>query len=502
MTTFSPDPTAIGIRRLSGAAYDNTVRDLIGTTARFAATFPDDEPEPPSTNVPDALTLGPRLRAAYDAAADQLAGEALQAPRVMICDPVQLGTDECATKILARFVTRAWRRPAAAGEVERLVQGVHDAAANGACFTEGLRAALKSTLVSDSFLFRIERDPDPTSNAIHPVSEFELASRLSYFLWSSMPDDALFTYAEAGRLSQPATFDRQVTRMLADPRAAGLAEGLAREWLLRALPHAAPDAALFPTFDDELRASMEAETTDLLTTFLLEDRSFLDVLDAPFTSLDGRLAEHYGIPGIVGPRRMRIPLWAATHRGGLLTHASVLTMTALPERTSPAQRGAWVNAELLCAADGTQPGLHPTLPANTSADATRRAMTDAAAHPSCASCHATIDPLGFPLEHYDAVGRWREADQGVPVDATAEARGGEHLDGAATLASAIKSDPRFPACAARNLYAHATGQAPRPSDEPELAGLTATFVHGGHRMRDLVIGIVHSDGFLTRHGGT
>ena len=501
-TSDAMGATATPIRRLSGAEYDNTVRDLIGTSESFSSTFPPEDGADKGTNVAAQLTVSPALHAAYEAAAEQLARAALDNPKIITCDAVRIGRRACATQILSRFATRAWRRPVTSSELHALVGLVPDAETTAASFTEGLKAALKATLLSVSFLFHVESDPDPSSTAAHPLDEYELASRLSYFLWTTMPDDALFAYADAGKLSEAATFDREVSRMLADPRATSLADELASQWLLRTLPSAKPDATLFPTFDDALRASMTAETRAVLASFLFEDRSFLDIVDAPFTFVDGRLADHYGIPGITGTRLFKVPVWPGTHRGGLLTQASVLTMTAKPTRSSPDRRGEWLLAELLCAPNPSQPETDPVLAAVASVSTTRQTLRAAAKNPTCATCHATIDPIGLTLEHYDAIGRWRGDDQGAPIDATGELPGGARIDGAAGLASAVKADVRFPACTTRKLYTYAFGRVPRTEDEPTLATLSAAFVQSGHRMRDLIILLVHSGTFRTRHGGT
>jgi len=462
------DAGTVTIRRLNRVEYDNTVRDLIANAPSFAASFPPDDGAGGFTNVADALTMSPLLFERYEAAADELASAALLDPTVVTCDPRALGGDACVTQILGHFAKRAWRRPVAADELTRLVGMVRDAETRGLTFAEGLHLALESTLLSVSFLFRIELDPDPASDVPHPLTEYELASRLSYFLWSTMPDDVLFAYADAKKLSEPATFEREVHRMLKDPRAAALVDDFASQWLLQTLSGATPDAAVFPGFDEALRASMGAETKAFVGSFLFEDQSLLDVFDAPFTYLDGRMAAHYGIPGLTGTRLVRVPLWPGTHRGGLLTQASVLTMTSEADHTSPARRGEWILAELLCTA---APGeLSPS-------------------------------DAGAPLEHYDAIGRWRDADHGLPIDATGKLPAGPAVDGAAALATAIKNDARFPACATRKLFAYALGRAPAPSDAQRIADLTVAFARSGHRTRDLIMGIVTSSAFRTRHGG-
>jgi Protein of unknown function (DUF1592)/Protein of unknown function (DUF1588)/Protein of unknown function (DUF1587)/Protein of unknown function (DUF1595)/Protein of unknown function (DUF1585) len=495
------DVGTLTVRRLNRAEYDNTVRDLLGETTRFSDTFPPDDGAEGFTNVADALSISPLLVERYEAAAEKLADTAVANPTIITCEPTPATGDACATEILSRFARRAWRRPVSTDEVARLVSVVHAAEATSLPFAAAIQVAIKTTLLSPSFLFRIELDADPTDPKPHALDDYELASRLSYFLWSSMPDDVLFAYAGAKKLSEPRVFDLEVRRMLADPKAKALIDNFASQWLLHTLAGATPDATIFPSFDDGLRASMGLETQAFLGSFLFGDQSLPDMLDARFSFLDARMAAHYGIKGVTSTEPVRVSLPAGSHRGGLLTHASVLTMTAVATRTSPVRRGEWVLSELLCSPPPPPPPGIPALSETISVGTMRERMEAHRKNPVCATCHTQMDPIGFALEHYDAVGRWRNTDQGQPIDASGVLPGGQAIDGATELAAAIKKDPRFERCATRKLYTYALGRVPEPFDAQRLAGLTATFAAGGHRTRDLIVDIVHSDAFRMRHGG-
>ncbi len=495
------DVGTVTIRRLNGTEFDNTARDLVGATKHFSSAFPPDDGAEGFTNVADALTMSPLLFEGYEAAAEQIAAAAVANPKVVTCSGSTLESEDCATTILARFTRRAWRRAVTAQEVNRLVELVHDAETSGLTFAAGIHLAIKATLLSPSFLFKIEMDADPTSKEPHALEDYELASRLSYFLWSSMPDEVLFAYAEAKKLSQPATFDMQVRRMLKDPRANALVDNFASQWLLHTLTTVAPDPTIFPAFDDALRTSMGQETRAFLGSFLFEDQSLTDVLDAPFSFLDERMATFYGVAGVHGTTPVRVALPPSSHRGGLLTQASILTMTAVATRTSPVRRGEWVLSELLCAPPPPPPPGIPALPEQASVGTMRQRMEEHRRNPICATCHTQMDPIGFSLEHYDAIGRWRELDQGLPIDASGVLPDGQAIDGAGELASALKADPRFERCATHKLYTYALGRVPKAYDATRLADLTSGFARGGHRTRDLIIDIVHSDAFRMRRGG-
>ncbi len=497
------DVGSVTLHRLNGVEYDNTVRDLLGDTSHPSAAFPPDDGAYGFTNIADALTISPLLFEQYDTAAEKLAAEAIANPRIMLCDPAASSAEACTSAILAPFLARAWRRPVGAEEVARLAAVAANARVQGVPFDVSIAVAIKAALVSPSFLFRVETDPDPNDPTPHALDDYELANRLSYFLWSSMPDDALFALAGAGELTKnPQTFEREVRRMLLDPKARALVDGFASEWLMHDLGDAAPDPTIFPAWNDGLRASMAGETRAFFGTFLFGDQSLLDVLDAPFTFVDPTLASYYGVPYAGAGDFVQVALGPDTHRGGLLGQGSILTMTSVPTRTSVVRRGEWVLAELLCSPPPPPPPGVPALPETASSGTMRQRLDEHANNPACASCHTQLDPIGFALEHYDGIGRWRDADQGQPIDATGTLPTGQTFDGEAGLAGVLKADPRFPACATHKLYAYALGRVPQSFDEPRIQGLVAAFAAGGYRARDLMMTLVRSDAFLMRRGGS
>lgn len=499
---------SVTIHRLNATEYDNTVFDLLGDDRRFGATFPIDNGAEGFTNNADALTLSPLQFEKYQAAAEKLAAKAVTNPKILRCAPTTGQDEACATTILARFLPRAWRRAVTPDEIGRLVALVSGAQGEGVGFADGVALALEAALLSPNFLFRIEIDPDPSATSPRRLNDYELASRLSYFLWSSMPDDALFAYAEAGKLSNEEVFDRQVRRMLADPKAKALLDNFASQWLLGTVHDVAPDATVFPAWSEDLRHSMIGETKAFMNDFLFGDQSLAGILDANYTYLDARMARYYGLlsPTASGASAgadafVRVILPPSSHRRGLLTHASVLTMTSIATRTSPVRRGAWVLSDLLCSPPPAPPPDIPALEEKAKVGTIRERMEQHRENPVCASCHSQMDPIGFALEKYDAVGKWRELDEGVPIDATGQLPGGKTIDGAFELSQAIKEDPRFARCVTRKLYAYALGRAPQAFDEPRLAGLANGFVATDYRMRELILDIVYSDAFRMRRPG-
>ena len=305
--------------------------------------------------------------------------------------------------------------------------------------------ALSSILVSPEFLFRVERDPAEISpNTAYQISDLELASRLSFFLWSSIPDDELLDIAIRGELSRPEAMGRQVRRMLDDRRSHALLSNFAAQWLhLRNLESITPDMRLFPSFDDNLRQAMKRETELLLESVIKEDRSVLDLLASDYTFLNERLAKHYRIPHVYGSWFRKVMLEDNSRRGGLLRHGSILTVTSYNTRTSPVIRGHWVLENLLGVPPPPPPAIVPTLEEKTidGSLSMRDRLMEHRANPSCAGCHNLMDPLGFSLENYDAVGRWRKSEGGQPIDATGNFPGGVEFDGVSGLEKALLDRP-------------------------------------------------------------
>ncbi|MES1167423.1 MAG: DUF1592 domain-containing protein, partial [Pseudomonadota bacterium] len=357
--------------------------------------------------------------------------------RVMIAEPsATLSKPAAAEQIIRRFATRAYRRPVREAEVNRLMALWAKADGDGRPFVQSIDTVLQAVLVSPAFLFRMELDPqEDEESGIHTLNEYELASRLSYFLWASMPDDELF--ALAGRHQLRANLDAQVRRMLKDPKASALVQDFAGQWLqLRTMQAVAPDPKRFPDFDEALRSAMTRETELFFNAIVQEDRNVMDFIDADFTFVNERLARHYGLPGVTGDdfRRVTLP---ADKRGGILTQASVLTVTSLPNRTSPVLRGKWVLENLLDAAPPPPPPNVPALAEGDKAELTgtiRQRMEQHRKDPKCAVCHEQMDGIGFALENFDAVGAWRTQDGGTEkIDARGTLPGGKSFNGPVEL---------------------------------------------------------------------
>jgi mono/diheme cytochrome c family protein len=405
---------------------------------------------------------------------------------------------EAAREIITRFATRAFRRPVTPEEVERILATYDAAEKEGERFDERLRLALCRVLVSPHFLFRIEVDP-PGAKAgeAYPISELELASRLSYFLWSTMPDEELFELAVAGKLRENLT--AQVKRMLADPKSSALVENFAGQWLtLRKLAQVSPDAQLFPEFDEDLRAAMQKETELFFEAILREDRSLLDLIDADFTFVNARLARHYGMSGIFGAHFRRVP--APPNRGGLLTQASILTLTSHPTRTSPVKRGKWVLEQLLGTPPPPPPPDVPDLDEKKQLTGTlRQVMEQHRVNPICASCHARMDPIGFAFENYDAIGRWRTKEGSFDIDPSGELPDGRRFQGPAELKQILKEKKDlFARSVTEKMLTYALGRGLEFYDQCAIDKIVAALAKNDYRFSTLVVEIVHSDPFQKR----
>ena len=423
--------------------------------------------------------------------------------RLFVCRPADGEAEEpCARRILTRLARRAWRRPVGAADVDPLLDLFALGRADGERFEDGVEMALSGVLVSPSFLFRAPRPPeDGEPGAAYALSDVDLASRLSFFLWSSIPDERLLDLAERGRLSDPPVLERQVSRMLADPKAAALVENFGGQWLhLRNVAGWTPDPARFPDFDDSLRYAFERETALFLDHLIREDRNVLELIDADYTFLNERLAGFYGIGGVDGGYFRRVPL-AGGARGGVLTHGSVLMVTSYPTRTSPVLRGKWVLENLLGAPPPPPPPDVPALAADAGASAggLREALERHRADPACAACHAKLDPLGFALENFDAVGAWRTEDGGAPVDASGTLPDGALVDGPAGLRRVLRERRvEFVETLAAKLLTYAIGRGLEWYDRPAVREIRRRTETGDHRFSALVAAVVDSVPFRLR----
>jgi len=371
-------------------------------------------------------------------------------------------------------------------------------------FEEGIRRALSAVLVSPEFLFRVELDPErAAAGAAYRISDLELASRLSFFIWSSVPDEELLDAAIRGTLSRPEELERQARRMLADPRSYNLASNFAGQWLrLRSLDSVDPNVRLYPDFDDNLRQAFRQETELFVDSILREDRSVLDLIKADYTFLNERLAKHYGIPQVYGSRFRRVALHPDSQRGGLLRQGSILTVTSYATRTSPVLRGVWVLDNIFGAPPPPPPPNVPALEdASVSASLPMRQRLGAhRANPACASCHRTIDPVGFALENFDAVGRWRDDDgDSGAIDVSGALPGAGEFRGVAGLEAALLSHPDlFAGRLTEKLLTFALGRGVEPYDAPAVRKILRDAEPGGYRFSSLLLGIVKSVPFQMR----
>ncbi|HLH27735.1 MAG TPA: DUF1592 domain-containing protein, partial [Acidimicrobiales bacterium] len=415
-----------------------------------------------------------------------------------------------ARAILERLAGRAYRRPVTPMELARLTGLVDLALADGETFERAIQIAVQAVLVSPHFLFRVELDSRPRGNQpagapaerAERIGDYEVASRLSYFLWSSMPDDELFRLAGEGKLGSPEILSAQVRRMLLDPKARALVDNFGGQWLqIRNLRTLAPDRERFPHFDESLREAMFRETELFLAEVIREDRSILDLIDGDFTYVNERLARHYGIRGVVGPEFRRVRL-NGPERGGLLTQASILTVTSNPNRTSPVKRGRWVLEQILGAPPPPPPPDVTALKedkAAVGALTVRQRLEQHRAQASCAVCHNRMDPIGFGLENYDGVGAWRETDAGAPVDASGTLPSGESFRGPAELKAIVKARPReFARSLTEKLLVYALGRGLEESDRCVVDRIVKDLESREYRFAVLVQGIVTSDPFLKR----
>jgi hypothetical protein len=433
-------------------------------------------------------------------------GDTPSRKRVFSCRPAKV-TEEitCARAILSTLARRAYRRPATTAEVQTLVDFYKQGRVDGT-FEHGVEMALRAMLTSPAFLFRIEEEPGASGakGAAYRISDLELASRLSFFLWSSIPDDQLLDAAVKGRLKDPVVQEQQVRRMLNDERAESLVTNFAAQWLyLRNLESAKPDARLFPDFDDNLRQAFRRETELLFGSVIKEDRSVLDLLRADYTFLNQRLAKHYGIPNVYGSHFRRVELGPNHVRGGLLGQGSIMTVTSYANRTSPVRRGKWILENLLGTPVPSPPLNVPPLPENNPGAkilTVRERMVQHRANAVCASCHALMDPVGLATENFDAIGRYRtQSEAGGPIDASGGLPDGSTFDGVSGLRKAVLNRPElFVTTLTEKMMTYALGRGLEHYDAAAVREITRRARTDDYRFSSVVLGIVNSTPFKMR----
>ena len=428
--------------------------------------------------------------------------------RLFIChpEPGASTTTEiaCARRILQTLTRRAYRRPSTAADVDRLLPFYTAGRAEGG-FDVGVERALERVLVSPQFLFRIESQPaNVAAGTAYRISDLELASRLSFFLWSSIPDDELLDAAIAGRLKNNVTLEQQVKRMLADPRSESMVSNFASQWLyLRDIEAKVPDEILFPDFDETLRTAFQRETELFIDSILRDNRSVIDLLTANYTFLNERLAKHYGIPNIQGSYYRRVTFPPDSPRGGLLGQGSILAVTSYATRTSPVLRGKWVLENLMSAPPPPPPPNVPALktegPEPGQALTMREAMTQHRANPACAGCHARMDPIGFSMENFDALGKWRDRDAGSPIDASGVLPEGTRFEGVPGLRKLlVDHSDQFVSTVTDKLLMYAVGRNLQYYDAPVVRNVVRGAERDKYTLTSLVLGIVKSAPFQMR----
>ncbi len=515
----APDPGRVTMRRLNRVEYQNTVRDLLGVEFRATEDFPADDLGYGFDTIGDVLSLPPLLMERYLDAAERIAAKTIVADvkgrkledlpdphrRVLFVRPSdKLSPGDASRQIFERLAARAYRRPARPEEVDRLVRLAEDARKQGESFESSIRLGLTAILVSPHFLFKVEPDPEPGAPGnVRTLGEHELAVRLSYFLWSTMPDERLFDLAARGQLRKD--LDAEVGRMLADPKSQALVENFAGQWLeIRNLDRAAPDRRQFRDFDDRLREAMRRESLLVFAGVVREDRSVIDLLDADYTYLNERLARHYGIPGVSGEEFRRVSV-AGTPRGGLLTQAAMLTLTSNPQRTSPVKRGKWVLENVLGEPPPPPPPGVPQLAEGRRAalaGSLRQRMEEHRKDPTCAVCHQKMDALGFALENFDPVGAWRTKDGSFDIDPSGVLPDGRAFKGPAELKKILAAADRdaFARCLTEKMLTYALGRGVEYFDRCAVDKIVAEMKQNNYRFSVLVREIARSEPFQKRRG--
>jgi hypothetical protein len=475
-----------------------------------AARLPFDRPYPAGVNIPETRT-GAYLRAVEISGPYETggAGDTASRRRVFSCRPAEgdaVVGEACAREIFARLARHAFRRPVSDADLAPLLAFYREGASSG--FEAGVQLALKRLLVSPEFLFRVEREPEGVApGTTYAISDLTLASRLSFFLWSSVPDEELLASAERGTLHEPAELARQIERLLADPRSDAFVSNFAGQWLyLRNLRAVVPVQSEFPDFDDTLRESLQRETELFFGSIVRENRSALDLLRADYTFVNERVARLYGMPNVKGSHFRRVSLPPDSPRRGLLGQGSILTVTSYPDRTSPVVRGKWILENLLGVPPPPPPPNVPELSATSDQGGTLTIRERLAAHrnnPSCASCHALMDPLGFALENFNAIGQWRTLDDtGAAVDAAGTLPDGTPFAGVAEFRAALENSDLFVMTLAEKLLTYGLGRGLEHYDQPAVREIVRTAAEDDYRFSTLIAAVVQSPPFRLRRSGS
>jgi hypothetical protein len=490
-------PGRVGLQRLTRAEYNRTVRDLFGVTSAPADAFPPDSATGGFDNNADSLTVSPQLAALLLDAAETVAAEAManDTGEIVSCD---LGTEGCARDILSALALRVYRRPASEAELDALETFVAFAASEGDPPSAGIEYALQAMLMAPQFLYRsipAEGAGPLAPGEVAALDDYALATRLSYFVWGSTPDDALLQRASEGALHDADALRAELDRMLADPKAVALYDGFVTQWLqLGKLGAASPDPALFPEFDEALRADMLEETRLFFEGIRARDGSVLEMITGNVTYANASLASLYGLSGVEGSALVEVET-DPERRAGVLTMPAILAMGSGPREPNIVRRGVWLAEAILCASPPPPPEGVPPAPDPEPGETERERLARHREDPSCASCHDLIDPLGFGFEHYDALGRWRDEAEGEPVDDLGELPDGQTFEGAVELAALLAGGDDFSRCVTTKMMTYALGRTVGMADECVVAAIAEATVSPDATFSDLLWAVVTSDAF-------
>jgi hypothetical protein len=427
---------------------------------------------------------------------------------IFICQPEVVADEQaCAARILSRLARLAYRRPVTKADMQTLIEFFETGRQDGKSFDAGIQFALERMIIDPDFLLRVYRDPVPRTpgDLAYPLGDLDVASRLSFFLWSSIPDDRLLSLAEKGQLTNPVTLEKEARRMLADPRATdALVANFAAQWLnLRRVEEVVVDPLIYPNYDLSLMQALKQETELFVGSTIREDRSVTDLLDADYTFVNEKLARHYGIPGIYGSRFRRVTVPNHDQRGGLLAEGALLATASYPNRTSPVLRGKWLLNNIFdLPIPAPPPGVDTNIDDKPGAatQSIRERLAQHRQNPTCANCHSVIDPLGFALENFDVIGGWRTVDErGIPVDTSGTTVSGANVEGLTGLRKILLAQPdQFPRTVTEKLMAYALGRMLDYHDRPAVRKIARDAAAHNYRWSDIILGIVESPAFLMR----
>lgn len=495
-----PGPGRVGLQRLTRAEYNRTVRDLFGVTSNPADVFPPDSSTAGFDNNAASLTVSPQLAALLLDTAEAVAAEAMTTKdaEIVVCAPAQ--DEACARQTLEALALRVYRRPAKSDEIDDLMVLHQFALDEGDGFDAGIEYALAGMLVAPQFLYR-SVPPDSMHlldvGQVRPLSDHALATRLSYFLWGSTPDDALLARAGEGNLTDPTVLREEFDRMLADPKSDALYDGFVQQWLqLGKLGAAAPDPTLFPDFDDAMRDDMLDEVRMYFDELRERDGSLLEILTGTQTYANAGLAAIYGVDGVSGDTLQPIDLDPA-QRAGVLTMPAILTMNSNPQTPNIVRRGVWLAEAILCEEPPPPPEGIPPAPDPAPGESERDRLARHREDPSCASCHNLIDPLGFTFESYDALGAWRTEVDGEAVDNLGQLPDGTEVAGVVALAEHLATTEQYPSCVTEKVMTYALGRTVASEEECVVSAIGAANVTADSSVSDLLWAVVQSDAFLS-----